>query len=64
MNLGLGNNFVENASGILVVGGARIFDVGMGDRPLVELLNVWDASGVHVAKLRRGAWVHVAEGYV
>lgn len=46
-----------------MVDGVRILKVEHRDRPLVESLNIWDRDGTHVAKLRRGAWSFVADGY-
>lgn len=63
MELGLGNNHVVGRAEI-TADGAQVFKITPGSNGnMLVNVNIWDASGVHVAKLRRGAWSFKADGY-
>jgi hypothetical protein len=58
MELNIGSNIIRNTTGILNVRGKNQITVELGKNSGQLLLNmdVYDAAGQHVAKLRRNAW--------
>jgi hypothetical protein len=54
----LGSNIVENCSGVLIADGRELFylERGKNDAQLLLSVDVFDASGARLAKLRRNAW--------
>lgn len=58
MELNIGSNIIRNTSGVLNVSGKeQIFlEIGKENRQLLLTMDIYDANGQHIAKLRRNAW--------
>ncbi len=58
MELNIGSNIIRDTSGVLnVAGKEQIFlEIAEIDRQLLITMDIYDASGEHIAKLRRNAW--------
>jgi hypothetical protein len=58
MELNIGSDIIRNSSGILSVEGQdQIYlEIGERDDQLLLTMDVYDAEGNHIAKLRRNAW--------
>lgn len=54
----LGSNIIENCSGVFIADGTELFylERGDGDQQLLLSVDVFDADGNRLAKLRRNAW--------
>jgi len=59
MELVIGSNILKNTSGVLKVQGKEqiYLEIGATDKQLLLTMDIYDANGKHVAKLRRNAWV-------
>ncbi|MFS0700279.1 hypothetical protein AB6N24_09935 [Cellulomonas sp. 179-A 4D5 NHS] len=61
MHLGIGTNLIvsdQPVAAVLSAGGGMLVKAEtVNNGPLVASLNIWNAAGDHIAKLRRGAWV-------
>ena len=58
MELDIGSNIIRNTSGVLDVAGKRqiFLEFDKRDRLLLTM-DIYDSTGMHIAKLRRNAWV-------
>lgn len=62
--LNIGSNIIVNTSGVLTVQGSDQIYLEWGDRSgqLLLTMDVYDAQGTHVARLRRNAWAFNDKG--
>ena len=57
MELNIGSNLIRNTSGVLNVAGREQIVLEIGDDgQLLLTMDLYDAGGKHIAKLRRNAW--------
>jgi hypothetical protein len=61
----LGSNVISNCSGVLIADGRELFYLERGERDdqLLLSVDVFQESGVRVAKLRRNAWAFHQDHY-
>ena len=60
----IGSNRLINASGVIVVMGKEQVHLERGrDDQLLLTMDLYDAEGTHIAKLRRNAWAFHGEDY-
>jgi hypothetical protein len=59
MELNIGSNIIRNTSGVLRVENREqiTLEIGERDHQLLLTMDIYDASGTHIARLRRNAWV-------
>jgi len=58
MEIDIGSNIIRNTSGVLNVQGKEQIFLELGDDgQLLLTMDIYDSGKVHIAKLRRNAWV-------
>ena len=63
MELDIGSNIIRNTSGVLNVSGEQQISLKFDERDrLLLTMDIYDSTGIHIAKLRRNAWVFNNKG--
>jgi hypothetical protein len=64
MKIDIGNNHVTRSLFFLIIDDQELFRLYLQpDGSFVADVNIWDQTGLHIARLRRSAWVFNARGY-